>query len=180
VTVTDANGCSLTATTHITQPSVSWTTTASSTQSTSGSNGTATVTLNGGISPFSYVWSTIPPQTTANVSGLAPGLYEVTITDGSDCVIVDTVFVAFPNGISIMGNNNFSIYPNPATDHIYIQMTGSNRSSMTISINDLSGRIILQEVTSDIINTSSLANGVYIIKLNTDEGYYLSRLIIQR
>jgi hypothetical protein len=59
-------------------------------------------------------------------------------------------------------------------------MAGINPSLMTVSINDLSGRIIIQEVTSNSINTSSLANGIYIIKVNTDEEIYMSRLIIQR
>ena len=180
VTVTDANGCSLTATTHITQPSVPQTITTSSTQSSSGSNGTASVTATGGAGSFTYVWSTTPPQTSSSISGLSPGLYEVTVTDAGGCVIVDTVFVAFPNGLNTIGGNDLHIYPNPAKDYVYIEGTRVNSSSMIVSMIDLSGRIILHEVTSGSINTSSLANGIYIIRINTDEGSYLSRLIIQR
>ena len=180
VTVTDANGCSLTATTHITQPTVPQTTTTSTTQSSSGSNGTASVIATGGAGSFTYLWSTTPAQTLASISGLAPGLYEVTVTDAGGCVIVDTVFVAFPNGINELNEQSIFIYPNPATDHVYVEMAGINPSLMTVSINDLSGRIIIQEVTSNSINTSSLANGIYIIKVNTDEEIYMSRLIIQR
>jgi hypothetical protein len=180
VTVTDANGCSLTATTHVTQPSVPQTISTSTTQSSSGSNGTASVIATGGAGSFTYLWSTTPAQTSASISGLAPGLYEVTVTDGGGCVIVDTAFVAFPNGINELNGQSILIYPNPATDHIYVEMATANPPWMTVSINDLSGRIIIQEVTSNSINTSSLANGIYLIKVSTDEEIYKSRLIIQR
>ncbi|MEO6883888.1 MAG: gliding motility-associated C-terminal domain-containing protein [Bacteroidia bacterium] len=46
--------------------------------------GTATVTVTGGIAPFSYVWSTSPVQTTATATNLNPGsTYTVTVRDNA-------------------------------------------------------------------------------------------------
>jgi hypothetical protein len=181
VTVTDASGCALTATTHISQPATFFTLTSSSTQATSESNGTATVGATGGTGTFSYVWSTDPPQTTATATGLAPGLYEVTVSDGSGCHLVDTVFVAFPAGINETGNNIFSIYPNPASDVVYIKMTGSHSNSYSISVADMSGRIVIvNEASSGMINTSSLSDGIYVLKISTEVGNYTSRFVVQR
>jgi hypothetical protein len=181
VTVTDASGCALTATTHISQPATFFTLMSSSTQATSGANGTATVGATGGTGAFSYVWSTNPPQTTATATGLAPGLYEVTVSDGSGCHLVDTVFVAFPAGINETGNNIFSIYPNPASDVVYIKMTGSHSNSYSISVADMSGRIVIvNEASSGMINTSSLSDGIYVLKISTEVGNYTSRFVVQR
>jgi uncharacterized repeat protein (TIGR01451 family) len=73
----------------------------SSTNSTC-TDGTASVTsVTGGTAPYTYVWSTIPPQYTANVSGLAPGSYTVTVTDAGGCTGLGYVYIGQnPNGLS--------------------------------------------------------------------------------
>ena len=55
------------------------------------SNGTAIVTVNGGVPPFSYSWST--GETTSSISGLVPGLYTVQVTDDAGCTDTDIVTV---------------------------------------------------------------------------------------
>ncbi len=53
-------------------------------------NGTASVAVNGGVGPFTYLWSN--GETTDMVADLCAGEYDVTITDeGQDC----TAFVSF-------------------------------------------------------------------------------------
>ncbi|MEM9835552.1 MAG: T9SS type A sorting domain-containing protein [Bacteroidota bacterium] len=47
-------------------------------------NGTLTVFFEGGQAPFDYAWSN--GGTTATISNLAPGSYDVTVTDANDCV----------------------------------------------------------------------------------------------
>jgi hypothetical protein len=43
----------------------------------------ATATASGGMPPFTYVWNTIPPQSTQIATGLLPGTYSVTVKDAS-------------------------------------------------------------------------------------------------
>ncbi|MCF8465304.1 MAG: gliding motility-associated C-terminal domain-containing protein [Flavobacteriales bacterium] len=59
-----------------------------------GENATATVLVTGAIGNIDYLWSTIPAQTTATATNLAPGsYYYVTVTDDSSCVAMDSVYV---------------------------------------------------------------------------------------
>jgi len=51
-----------------------------------GSNGTATVNVSGGTSPFTYSWNTNPIQTGITATNLTAGTYTVTITDGNGCI----------------------------------------------------------------------------------------------
>jgi gliding motility-associated-like protein len=44
------------------------------------STATATVWTHGGTPPLSYLWSTVPPQTTQTATGLTAGIYYVTVT----------------------------------------------------------------------------------------------------
>ncbi|MDZ4846946.1 MAG: gliding motility-associated C-terminal domain-containing protein [Chitinophagales bacterium] len=62
------------------------------------SNGNATVAVTGGSGNYIYLWNTLPPRTTATITGLPAGMYIVTVTDvalSSQCgVMVDTVTIA--------------------------------------------------------------------------------------
>ncbi|HBF88284.1 MAG TPA: hypothetical protein DDX39_06540 [Bacteroidales bacterium] len=120
VTVTDANGCEVTANVTITEPDVIMTAsiTAESDVTCNGlDNGSATVTPAGGDSPYSYAWNSTPIQNTVTASNLAPGNYTVTITDANGCNNVTasvnitepselTVSITTLNNVSCNAGNN--------------------------------------------------------------------------
>jgi len=62
-------------------------------------NGTAAVTATGGSGVYTYLWNTSPAQTTNTASGLSPGTYIVTVTNGS-CQAIDTVTIDNIGGLS--------------------------------------------------------------------------------
>ena len=179
VSVTDANGCALTASIHISQPAASFSTVTSATPS-SGSDGTATVAAIGGSGSTTYIWSTSPPQTTSTATGLPAGYVVVTVTNGT-CQLIDSIYVPHPAGVNDIGTPVLSLYPNPASHLLYIDLQGVNTSANYAIITDMSGRIILsQQMISDKINTSTLSNGLYQLCIKTAEQNYAARLIIQR
>jgi hypothetical protein len=65
-----------------------------------GSNGSATVTPNGGTPPYSYSWNTNPVQTTQTATGLIAGVYTVTVTDSKGSLATANVTVTQPNAIT--------------------------------------------------------------------------------
>jgi large repetitive protein len=99
VTVTDGNGCTASATTIITEPTVitsSFVTTDATCKS--GNNGQSTVTAGGGTSPYTYSW--LPGgQTTPTASGLVAGTYTVTITDRNGCTKTSSTTINEPTPI---------------------------------------------------------------------------------
>ncbi|MBT8195848.1 MAG: PKD domain-containing protein, partial [Bacteroidia bacterium] len=48
-------------------------------------NGVATVTANGGVPPYTYLWNDPAGQTTQTATGLYPGLFIVEVTDTRGC-----------------------------------------------------------------------------------------------
>jgi gliding motility-associated-like protein len=48
-------------------------------------DGQASVTIQGGIGPFTYAWSTNPIQTTPQATNLAAGTYTILVTDSFGC-----------------------------------------------------------------------------------------------
>jgi gliding motility-associated-like protein len=85
VTVTDANGCTLSLSATVGQAGNLNLSVVGSTPATcpGANNGTATVTANGGTGTLSFQWSN--GQNTPNATGLAAGVYTVTVTDANGC-----------------------------------------------------------------------------------------------
>lgn len=62
---------------------------------------------------------------------------------------------------------SFSIYPNPASNTINLQLKNSDLMDYsTIHILDVNGRIVLNTLFSNEINVQQLDNGVYFIKIS--------------
>nr|MBP7409010.1 SprB repeat-containing protein [Flavobacteriales bacterium] len=103
VLVTDANGCTAGGSFNMTQPDALQPTITSVQQiSCFGlNNGGATADISGGMPPFNCAWNTTPVQNSPSVSGLEPGNYSVTITDGYGCTSVGNVTITEPSGLDL-------------------------------------------------------------------------------
>jgi gliding motility-associated-like protein len=100
-TITDFNGCAITKTFTVTTPtSLSHTITATAPNCNVGSTGSATVTESGGVSPYTFSWSSgtigacaSPKSCISNIGG---GTYTVVITDFNSCSDTATVILTPP------------------------------------------------------------------------------------
>ena len=103
VTVTDNNNCMITAVIMVTEPSALAITSTPVVDATcyDGADGSASVNVSGGSTPYSYMWSN--GQTTQTATGLSRGTYPVTVTDANGCMVSDTstIIVGSPNAILI-------------------------------------------------------------------------------
>jgi len=100
LTVSDANGCTTTANVNITEPTaLSSSTTSTNPTCANGNDGTATVTIAGGTSPYGYLWS--DGSVGATATGLMAGTYSVTATDGNGCTTTASVSLTNPAAIQV-------------------------------------------------------------------------------
>ncbi len=118
VVITDANGCTRTAFTTVTQPTGMTLSEVHVDANCNLANGSATVNVAGGTGPYTYAWNTTPVQTTATAVGLAANTYACTVTDANGCSQtisatisnlagpVATIFST--NNVSCNGGNNGS------------------------------------------------------------------------
>lgn len=112
VTVSDASGCTGTASVTITEPSAISLNITSTSAACGVNNGSATATVSGGNGPYSYNWSSSPVQTTASATGLLAGTYTIVITDASGCTQTGAVTIINFNGpiASISAQTNASCF----------------------------------------------------------------------
>lgn len=92
-------------------------------------NGTATVSVTGGIPPFTYVWNTVPPQNNQVLQNVSGGTYTVTVTDYANCTAVETVTITDVPGPTV----TLSVLPPVCHNHLPLLLTGGNPVGGTYS-----------------------------------------------
>ncbi|WP_347219598.1 DUF5074 domain-containing protein [Chryseobacterium sp.] len=68
----------------------------------------------------------------------------------------------------------FSIYPNPVTDILYIK---TQEKLVSVAVYDTSGKLINTQYNNGQVNVSMLPKGMYILKATTDKAVYQQKLI---
>ena len=91
LTVTDNNGCSVTTTANITQPSSLSLSLAPTNTTCGNNNGQITAIPTGGNGAYTYLWST--NGTSSQISSLTSQSYSVTITDSKSCTTTSSTTI---------------------------------------------------------------------------------------
>lgn len=76
--------------------------------------------------------------------------------------------------------NLFSLFPNPASDEVVLELIETTSSMLVGSIYNAMGVLVQTEPLLEMRNTISLENlpaGLYFIKITTEKGYSLKRII---
>jgi hypothetical protein len=91
----------------------------------SGTNGQATIVLNGGTLPYTYLWSN--SSTTATITGLAAGVYTATATDAAGCSATKTVTISEPTAIAAGAQTTNVPCPESQTGSAIVSVTGGTQ-----------------------------------------------------
>ncbi|MCX6305637.1 MAG: T9SS type A sorting domain-containing protein [Bacteroidetes bacterium] len=145
VTITDAAQTILSCSWTITQPSAINVTALVSNAACTGSNdGSIALTVSGGIPEYGYLWSST--ATTRDISGLAPGIYTVTVTDGTGCLLTAswTIDITDPvcNNVTASGTVSTSVCYNA---HLTITVANLTVESPGGHVELIAGQNILLE-----------------------------------
>lgn len=73
--------------------------------------------------------------------------------------------------------NKIKIYPNPVTDILYFDTTGTTIEKIIVF--DLSGRKIMEQNQVNTISVSGLQKGNYILKILSDKGVQTEKIIVK-
>lgn len=111
VTITDngtASNCTYVETFQINEPTTLFANVNGTTTSCDGTDGSVDLNVNGGTTPYTYLWSDANGSTTEDLSNAAGGTFTVTVTDANGCQSTATATVAAPTPITVSVD---SIYP---------------------------------------------------------------------
>jgi len=139
--VTDAGAHTQTTTVSITtNPAMTSSFTITNVSCRGGGNGTATVNITNGTSPYSYLWNN-NSQTNQMATGLSATTYSITITDANSCTKTASVTITQPslaltttttptNVLCYGGNGSATVTANGGTGiYSYVWSSGSSTSA---------------------------------------------------
>jgi hypothetical protein len=85
------------------------------------------------------------------------------VTDTNGCQAVSATYVLSgwtgPTDVANVNTTDISIYPNPASGKVYINSTQPVRAI----VSSIDGRMLLDVPAAQVLDLSTLADGVYII-----------------
>lgn len=169
------NGCDSTVTTSLTvQAAIDVTTSVSGT------------TISANAAGLSYQWvdcnsayAAVAGQTSQSYASAPDGSYAVIITNGS-CVDTSSCVAISTTGIQSNLTQSLAVYPNPVKDQLVLEGVASN--STLVVYNGLGQEVMnlkLDAEKTQHISMSQLQNGIYIIKINNDQGIVVKRITKQ-
>lgn len=126
-------------------------------------------------------YSEIPGENSNTFIPLTSGEYAVQIVSGN-CVDTSLCVLFDLNNLSISGavNNDFIIFPNPASTVLNVELYKSS-SDIAIEIFDTQGKLLLYttHMNSENIslNISELSTGNYLIKIHTSQTVFIDTFI---
>jgi hypothetical protein len=144
--------------------------------------GAISITASGGTPPYNYAWVG-PNGYTSNeedISGLAPGLYNVVVIDFNGCAI-ESGFIEILDQTVSTGHLPYieaRIYPNPASDQVFIdidQIEGFN-----IRLVSMDGRLMKSWEAERILNIGDISPGIYLLEGVSAEAIFRKQLSIQK
>ncbi|NNF01397.1 MAG: T9SS type A sorting domain-containing protein, partial [Bacteroidia bacterium] len=166
VTVTDNNGCTVSADAEVTASSaILGSLSKTNVSCFGGSNGTATVFNIGGTPPYFYNWSS--GATVQNAMGLSTGTQVVTVSDINGCLFIDSIVITQPSVLNLVGSS----FKNP-------KCFGTNSGTASVSINGGSPPYFYNWSHGALTpNVSGLVAGTYTVSVSDVKGCTIAPVI---
>jgi len=137
--------------------------------------------------PFNII---LPPYTTADGGSIFFAAYNADGPGaeplGNSVLYVDNLnFDNFIMSISEQTSENttFTLYPNPASDIVTLNMDNFTNADMTLNIYNVIGNLVKSEIliqNQRQINIGDLSNGIYVVEIKSKEWTEKQKLLIQR
>lgn len=167
VTITDANGCSITETYTISEPQPLQVTVSTTASTCPNCDGNATATITGGVGPYDVAWSLggTVVSNDPNATGLCGGLYTLDVTDANGCTVQQVVQVSDSNAEVLTPTNGQTSCSGNCDGTISVSFI-CNGPPCNIQWTDASGTVIAVNQAS----ISGLCVGTYTAQVTNGSG----------
>ncbi len=125
-------------------------------------DGAISVLATGGLSPYTFSWSTGSSTTNVNDT-LSPGCYTVTIKDAGGCRTSRQICLSV-TGLITTSDNPLNVYPNPTAGKFNVEMAGL----YSLKIYNHLGQLVVNiDQVNDMteVDLSQMASGIYHVEV---------------
>jgi hypothetical protein len=144
-----------------------------------------TITANNALTSYQWLdcdnsFAMISGETGQSYTAVSNGNFAVELTengcvDTSACISINSI------GLRSIAESIVKVYPNPANDALIIELPAT-QGNEKIEITDVTGRVIITTVASDIITTirvADLSSGIYQLKVISNGTPYQTKFVKQ-
>ena len=182
VTTTDANGCSLSFSTTITEPTPVNLSAIPASATAGLNNGSITMSGSGGLSPYSYSINGTNYYSGSLFSNLAAGTYTCYVKDANGCINTTTVTVDQVAGLLDENSLTVNLYPNPNNGIFEIESSGLTGDKLNCKLFNIQGQLVSEfnltvvdgKVSQTVEMSRKLTAGTYYLGL-----YNQSKVLIK-
>ncbi len=113
--------------------------------------------------------------------------WRVNAVAGPFTLNTDSIITNFTLGYGMGVQNQLTkklvAYPNPCYENISVQLPTLSSNTATIEIVDLTGKVLISKTIDNkqlnevSVNTNSLTKGIYLLKLSTDNEFFIKKII---
>jgi hypothetical protein len=147
-------------------------------------------TLTASPAASSYQWfingNLIPGATAQSHVTSQSGMYTVQVTDVNGCTSMQSTAFIFTGRLDQM-NAGISIYPNPSSGFVNLDFSSAGIEACELTLRSYNGALIWARPLKDLANSAVLsldlgeiADGVYLLHVNSEKGMATFKLIVQR
>jgi len=150
-------------------------------------DGAPTLSITGGTAPFNFVWSTDTIPVNNSLVDLAPGNYEVTVTDANSCM--DEIMFTIEESTSLeaieASIESLQVFPNPANDFVDINLTFNDpQAGQILILNKVGQQVWQQSFAAKTVNlevaVTDWATGIYYMMIQTEQGVKTEEIVVVR
>ncbi len=139
----------------------------------------------------SYLWQFGDGNTSTSLNPVhiytANGTYTVKLIATNNCGMdtsTNTVVVVLSSISEELKNLGLEVYPNPATDKVFVRMRSNEAIHIHLEVFDIAGNVLVKSKHNIMgetiipIETESFNSGMYFLKLTTETGSAVYKLVI--
>ena len=192
-TVTDHNGCTATTGGTLSQPTtVTFTATVTNPSPCTASNGRITLMGAGGSGFYSFSKDGGTNWVTSNqFLSLPTATYVLQVKDSRLCLSAQQskrvgCLARIEDQQTTDIASSWTVFPNPAYDHITIEFNTSTEESYSVKLTDVTGRVVVAQEHNSVlgenqiqVNLDQIAKGVYMLAIQKGETSLNKKIVIQ-
>jgi hypothetical protein len=185
ITAKDANGCTQTFSTTITEPKQVAVSGESKISNTRVSNGSSTLTVSGGLTTYAYSINGTNYYSGSLFSTLAAGTYTCYVKDANGCISSTTIVVEETAGINENELQLINLYPNPNNGVFELEIDGLTGDKVNCKLFNIQGQLVSEfsltatdgKVKKTIEMSKKLASGTYYLGIYNENKAVVKQFI---
>ncbi len=128
-----------------------------------------------GKTPYAYTWLANGKSIVggADLTKLAGGVYNVTLTDANGCSIsIEKIILKGAVQVADLEEvSSFNVFPNPISDKLNVNLSLKENQNVTLSLLDITGRVLAEKKLFsvqniiEIFDTNDLQKGIYFLQI---------------